>query len=54
MVRTPKARGGIGIKDPTLMNLALLSNLLWWLITGIYDWWKKIHIKIAMWGIKKQ
>jgi hypothetical protein len=47
------AHGGLGIKDPTLMNLALGAKLLWQLITRTYDWWKKILHKKYFMGIRK-
>jgi hypothetical protein len=33
--------GGIGIKDPTLVNEALGAKLLWRMISGDYANWKK-------------
>jgi hypothetical protein len=41
-VRAPKERGGLGIKDLTVMNFALGEKLLWRLISSTVDWWKKI------------
>jgi hypothetical protein len=47
IVRVPKSHGGLGIKDHSLMNLAMGDKLLWRLISGKYDLWKKIiHKKI--------
>jgi len=40
VVREPKEFGGLGIRDPTLVNLALGANLLWRSITGKLTWWK--------------
>jgi hypothetical protein len=33
-VKEPKTHGSLGIKDPSLMNLAMSAKLLWRLITG--------------------
>jgi hypothetical protein len=33
-VRAPKDRGGLGIKDPSLVNFALRAKLIWRMITG--------------------
>jgi hypothetical protein len=45
MVRSPKDRGGLGIKDPSLMNLDLGAKLVWRLITRKVEWWKKVLLK---------
>jgi hypothetical protein len=37
-IRAPKTHGGVGIKDPTLMNLAMGTKILWRLVTKRYDW----------------
>jgi hypothetical protein len=42
IVRVPKSHGGMGNKDHSLMNLAMGFKLLWRLISGKYDLWKKI------------
>jgi len=42
--REPKEFGGLGIRDPTLVNLALGANLLWRSITGKLTWWKRAPI----------
>jgi hypothetical protein len=41
-VRVPKDRGGLGIKDPALMNLAMGAKLLLRMIKHRIEWWKKI------------
>jgi hypothetical protein len=40
--RVPKDIGDMGIKDPTLMNLEMRAKILWIIITGRLEWWKKI------------
>jgi hypothetical protein len=45
VVTNPKDRGGLGIKDPIWMNLALGSTLIWRMITGKLEWWKKIDTR---------
>jgi hypothetical protein len=32
---------GLGVKDPMLMNISLGAKLLWRLLTGKNEWWKK-------------
>jgi hypothetical protein len=39
--KAPKSRGGLGIINPTLMNVAMGKNILWRLILGRSAWWKK-------------
>jgi hypothetical protein len=41
IVRAPKMHGGLGVKDPTLANLALGEKMLWRMISGDYANWKK-------------
>jgi hypothetical protein len=41
-VRAPKDRGRLGIKDPTIMNMALGAKLVWKLISRKLEWWKKV------------
>jgi len=48
-----KFHGRLGIKDPTLMNVAMAEILLWRLISGKYDWWKKIIKKNTLRDIGK-
>jgi len=40
-VCAPKEHGGLGVWDPEKINIALGAKLLWILITGGNDWWKK-------------
>jgi len=47
-VGSPKKYGGLEIKDPTLMNLALGANLIWRMILGQPYWWKKIFIQTTL------
>jgi hypothetical protein len=41
IVRDPKMHGGIGVKDPTLANLALGEKMWWRMILRDYFNWKK-------------
>jgi hypothetical protein len=45
VVRAPKDRGGLGIRDPALLNLAMGGKMVWRLIIGKVDWWKKVFGK---------
>ena len=38
---TPKENGGLDIRDPEKINLALGAKLIWHVITGKKEWWKK-------------
>jgi hypothetical protein len=40
-VTSDKNHGGLGIREPTLMNIAMGDKLLWRLIIGNLTWWKK-------------
>jgi hypothetical protein len=42
VVREPKAHGGLEITDPMISNLALRKNILWRLVSGNQEWWKKV------------
>jgi hypothetical protein len=42
MVKNPKDRGGLGIRDLAMMNVAMGVKLLWRMITGKPSWWKKV------------
>lgn len=53
IVRGPKSHGDMGIKDPSLMNLALGAKLLCRLVVGRYDWWKKFSSKNTLCWFKK-
>jgi hypothetical protein len=46
--------GNLGIKDHILMNLAMGAKLLWHLITGKYDWSKKILHEKYFIGTRKR
>jgi hypothetical protein len=37
----PKENGGLGIRDPENLNLALGEKIIWRIITGHKEWWKK-------------
>ena len=37
-----KTNGGLGIRDPDLMNKEMGSNLVWRLIYGEKDLWKEV------------
>jgi hypothetical protein len=41
-IRAPKTHGGLGIPDPTLTNMALGVKILWRLVTGKHESWKKV------------
>jgi hypothetical protein len=41
IVYAPKENGGLGIQDPKNINMALGEKLIWHLITGSREWWKK-------------
>jgi hypothetical protein len=36
----PLSKGGLAIRDPTIMNISLGAKLAWRLISGNPDWWK--------------
>jgi hypothetical protein len=40
-VTNNKNHGGLGIREPKLMNIAMRSKFLWRLLTGNMDWWKQ-------------
>jgi hypothetical protein len=42
IVRAPKNKNGLGIKDLPLVNLAMGTKHLWIMITGNLTWWKKV------------
>jgi hypothetical protein len=37
----PKENGGMGIRGPKKLNLALGAKVIWRIITGGKEWWKK-------------
>jgi hypothetical protein len=53
IVRSPKDNGGLGIKHPSLMNMAMGSKILWHLISSQSEWWKNVLVKYLH-GSKKQ
>jgi hypothetical protein len=53
IVTAPKDHGGLGVKDPKLVNIALGSKLLWRLIKGNKEWWKSAIIKKYRLGNRK-
>lgn len=42
IVKHPNESGGLGIKDLGLSNLAMGAKILWNLVSGRNDWWKRI------------
>lgn len=38
----PQEKGGLGIRSPKLLNLALGAKIVWRLITGDTAWWKSV------------
>jgi hypothetical protein len=45
IAQDPKSHGGLGIKDHTLMNLAMDTKIIWQLIIENYDWWKRFLLR---------
>jgi hypothetical protein len=45
IVRSSKDWGGLGIKDPLIMNMAMGENILWRLICRKLEWWNKALLK---------
>jgi hypothetical protein len=45
IVRAPKDRGGLGIKNPSLMNLFFCAKIIWRLVASRLEWWKKVSCK---------
>jgi hypothetical protein len=44
IVRALKIHGGLGILDLVLTNLVLGAKILWHLVTGKKEWWKKVLV----------
>jgi len=44
-VITKKEEGGLGIREPHLLNIALGEKVMWNLLTHEEDWWAKIITK---------
>jgi hypothetical protein len=40
IIISPKDKGGLSIKDPTIMNATMGAKIMWRLITGSMDWRK--------------
>jgi hypothetical protein len=49
-VKAPIANGGLGIRDPTLMNLPSGTKILWRFITGESYRWKKVVLHKCLIG----
>ena len=54
MVCIPKICGGLGIRHPARMNLALGAKILWRIVSGEKGWWKEILRKKYMKGARKR
>jgi hypothetical protein len=37
----PSGKGGLVVRNPSLMNISLGEKLVWHLISGSLDWWKQ-------------
>jgi hypothetical protein len=44
VVRAPNTHNGLGILYPNQSNLVLGEKILWRLVTGKKDWWKKVML----------
>jgi hypothetical protein len=42
--KEPKTHGGLRILDPSLFNMVLGEKILWRLVSGNWEWWKKVII----------
>jgi len=47
-------RGGLGIRDPELANIALVAKLLWRLFSRNKEWWKTTIVKKYKMGTRKR
>ena len=54
VVCSPKNCGGIGIRDPARMNLALGAKILWRIVSCEKGWWKEILWKKYIKGARKR
>jgi hypothetical protein len=52
-VRSLKDNGGLGIKDPMLMNIAMRAKILWHLTSRQLEWWKNVLVKKYFHGNRK-
>jgi len=41
----PKDRGGLGIREPGVMNITMGAKFLWIIIIGKSTWWKSALFK---------
>ena len=48
IVCSPKNCGGAGIRDPTMINLAIGAKILWRIVSWGRAWWKEILTKKIM------
>lgn len=44
-VRLPILSGGLGVKDPELMNIAMDAKIVWRLISPSSEWWKSLSLE---------
>jgi len=44
ILRVPKSHGGLGILDLFFSNLMLGAKILWRLVIGKQEWWKKVLV----------
>jgi len=54
VVKIPKDRVGLGIRDPILMNISLGVKFLWRTITNSMEWWKRMLWKNYFIGARKR
>jgi hypothetical protein len=45
ITKAPKYINGLGVKESSLMNMAIGAKLQWRIIIGRFKWWKKISWK---------
>jgi hypothetical protein len=53
-VKMQKERGGLEIRDPTLLNIALGDKIVWRFISGRQEWWKEAIGSIYFIGDRKR
>jgi hypothetical protein len=51
--KVPQRHGGLGVRDLELMNIILGSKLLWRMVMGENEWWKRALLKKYFSGKKK-
>ena len=54
MVCNPKQCGKVGVRDPLIMNLALIAKILWRVISGENAWWKTTLSKKYMTSTRRK